>query len=120
MGHGGGCFGLKTENRAVGARVSRTTCAGARIWVVGGRLGWDNPEFGSWVRAIEWDTRGGCFGLKIENRDVGARVSRTTCARARIWVVGDRLGWSNPGFGSWVRAIEWDVRGGCFGLKIEN
>ena len=41
------------------AQVSRTTCMGARIWVVGGILGWGNLGFGSWVCAIEQCTRGG-------------------------------------------------------------
>ena len=27
-----------------------------------GRLGWGNPELGSWVRAIEWDVRGDALG----------------------------------------------------------
>jgi hypothetical protein len=37
---GGGGLGLKTENPAVGARFSQTTCRAPRIWVVGTWLGW--------------------------------------------------------------------------------
>jgi len=88
---------------------------GARIWVVGGWLGWGKLGFGSWVNAIKRCARGGGFGLKIENRAVGARISRTKCGGARIWIVGGMLGWGKPGFGSWVNAIKRCERGGGVG-----
>ena len=62
------------------AQVSRTTCMGARIWVVGGILGWGNLGFGSWVRAIEQCTRGGgLLGANSQNRAVRAQFGQTTC-----------------------------------------
>src|ERR1700683_826886 len=75
----GGCFGLKSANRAVGARFSRTMCGRARSFVVWSLLGGFNPQFGFCVCAIKQRARGGCFGLKSANQAVGAQLSRTTC-----------------------------------------
>ena len=50
-------MGPKTENRAVEARFSRTTCGGARSWIVGGQFGRGNPGFRSWVHAIKRHAR---------------------------------------------------------------
>jgi len=91
------CFGFKTKNRAVEARIWRTTCGGAQIRIVGGLLRWGKPGFGSWVRAIKRRAWGRCFGLKHENRAVGARFSRTICGGARIRIVGGLLRWGKPG-----------------------
>lgn len=96
----GGHLGLKTENGAAGARISRTTCGGLRIQIVRGRLGPGKPGFGSWVPTIQRRAKGGSLGLKIESQAAGARLSRTTCAGARIWIVGGRLWWGKPGV--WV------------------
>ena len=57
----------------------RTTCRGPQIWVVGGRLGWGNLGFRSWVHAIERCSRGGLLGANSQNQVVSARFGQTTC-----------------------------------------
>jgi hypothetical protein len=116
----GGHLGLKTENGAAGARISRTMCGGLRIQIVRGRLGPGKPGFGSWVPTIQRRAKGGSLGSKIESQAAGAQLSRTTCAGARIWIVGGRLWWGKPGFGSWVRAIKRCARRGLDAAKSRN
>jgi hypothetical protein len=64
-------YGWKIENRAVGARFSRTIRSGARIWLEGTQLGRGKPGFKGWEVGIDHCTRVGGFGRKIENELVG-------------------------------------------------
>ena len=46
---------------------------------MGGRLGWGNLGFRSWVHTIERCSRGGLLGANSQNRAVRARFGQTTC-----------------------------------------
>jgi hypothetical protein len=62
-----------------GGSIFANDVRGPQIWVVGGRLGWGNLGFRSWVHAIERCSRGGLLGANSQNRAVRARFGQTTC-----------------------------------------
>jgi hypothetical protein len=95
---GWGDLGLEIENRAVGARFSRMTCAGVCIRVEGTYLGPGKLGFRWWQAKTNRRTRGGDLGLEIENRAAGAWFSRMTCAGVCIRVEGTYLGPGKLGF----------------------
>jgi len=68
-------FGPKTENRAIGARFSRTNCGGPFKWVEGTYLWLGKPGLRGWEVGIDRHARVGGFGPKSENRAAGARFS---------------------------------------------
>jgi hypothetical protein len=62
-----GGFGPKSENRAAGARFSRTNHRGPLKWVEGTYLGRGKPGLRGWEVGIDRRTRVGGFGPKTEN-----------------------------------------------------
>ena len=106
-----GGFGPKSENRAAGARFSRTNCGGPLKWVEGTYLGLGKPGLMGWEVGIDRCARVVWFGPKTENRAVGARFSQTNRGGVLIWVVGCPLGWGKLRSRCWACAIRRCARG---------
>ena len=115
-----GGFGPKSENRAAGARFSRTNHGGACSWVVGTYMWPGKLGVRGWEVGIDWCARVGGFGPKSENRAAGARFSRTNCGGPLKWVEGTYLGLGKPGLRGWEVGIDRHARVGGFGPKSEN
>src|ERR1700676_5456327 len=115
-----GGFGPKSENRATGARFSRTNRGGACSWVVGTYMWPGKLGVRGWEVGIDWCARVGGFGTKSENRATGARFSRTNRGGACSWVVGTYMWPGKLGVRGWEVGIDWCARVGGFGPKSEN
>jgi hypothetical protein len=109
-------FGPKTENRAAGARFSRTNRGGgARSWVAGTYLGPGKPGLRSWELGIDGRTRVEGFGGETKSRAAVARFSRTNRGGPLKWVKETYLGLGKPGSRSWELGIDGRTRVEGFG-----
>jgi hypothetical protein len=115
-----GGFGPKSENRAAGARFSRTNCGGPLKWVEGTYLGLGKPGLRGWEVGIDRCARVVWCVPKTENRATGARFSRTNHGGLLKWVEGTYLGPGKPGLRSWELGIDGRTRVEGFGGETKS